>query len=381
MAWFFSVFLCLFTFFQTNAFAYPGNIGFGYSSCLTCHFQPAGGGPINPYARAVQATEFSGNLFKKSMGQLETFSEFPVKGFSEKLELQSSFRGLLLTRDLETPQPSSTWITMQADLAARVHLTPSFQAIGSIGYVPAVRKTPPSSTRFSDYVRSREHYLAFRPEKAWGFYAGFLDPVFGLRIPEHNSFIRSNLLLNINDQVHGVLAHHLRQNSDLYLHLFLGNLYQNARVRPVGFSSQVEFEVTDSVRLGSSVWWSKSDFRERQMVAGHVRAKIGKGSSILFQTTVFRQLLTLQNSELGMADFAQLRLLLSKGIFGLLTVEHWVPDLKTTPTHFFRLGPTLEYLPFPKLEIRADLLTSKAFDRMGSNPIDLSFQLQTHLWL
>lgn len=378
---FFQIFFCVFLFLARHANGYPSYIGYGYSSCLTCHVQPGGGGPINSYARAVQATEISGNLFNQSIQDLENFSEFPVRPFSEKLDFQTSFRGLWLARNIQSSDPSSNWITMQADLAARLHLTSQLQVVGSLGYVPPPRRGSSSSFDFKDTLISREHYVAYRPKRSIGFYAGFLDPVFGLRIPEHNSYIRASLLLNINDQVHGLLTHYSRKTADFYLHLFAGNLYQDSSIRPRGISSQVDFEISEAIRLGASVWWSKSDFRDRKMIAAHMKAKLAKGSSLLLQTSIFRQVLSLKEPEIGSADFAQIRILFRKGIFGLFTFEHFIPDFKINPTHFFRLGPTLEYLPFPKLEIRADFLASKSFDNIGENPIDINFQLQTHWWL
>lgn len=381
MLHFFCFILALFSIFSRAGFSYPSYIAYGYTACLTCHFQPGGGGPINSYARAVQATEISGNLFNQSILQLEKFSEFPVRSFSEKLEFQTSFRGLWLARNIQSSVPSSSWITMQADLAARLHLSSQLQLVGSLGYVPPPRRGSDSSFGFQEYLISREHYLAYRPNREIGIYIGFLDPVFGLRIPEHNSYIRASLLLNINDQVHGILTHYLGKTADFYLHLIAGNFYQDSAIRPRGISSQVDFEITEAIRLGASVWWSKSDFRERQMIAAHAKTKLATGSSLLLQTSFFRQFLSLRESEIGSADFAQIRLLLVKGLFGLFTFEHFIPDFKINPTHFFRLGPSLEYLPFPKLEIRADFLASKSLDNIGENPTDINFQLQTHWWL
>jgi len=367
--------------FPLKSYAYPGYIAYGYSSCLTCHFQPTGGGSINSYARAVQATEISGNLFNQSMENLERVSDFPFQSFSEKLDVQSSFRGLLLGRKITSSDRTFRWVTMQADLAARFQLSPQLQLIGSVGYVPLPASVAGNSDALPGELLSREHYLAYRPDKDWGMYAGFFDPVFGLRVPEHNAFIRANLLLNINDQTHGVLAHHSHTTGDFFLHLFSGNLYQHPSIRPRGFSSMVDFALGESARLGGSFWFSKSDFRERFMIAAHLRTKVATGSSLLLQTSLFRQRLRQQEVEIGTAEFAQLRLFLKKGVFTLITIEHFIPDFQFETTHLFRFGPTLEYLPFPKFELRGDFFASTFFNGRRSEPLNLNIQIQTHLWL
>ena len=64
-----SVFLILLTFlYSKNAKSYPNFIGHGYTSCINCHYNPFGGGPLTVYARAVAATTISSrNFYPDSM--------------------------------------------------------------------------------------------------------------------------------------------------------------------------------------------------------------------------------------------------------------------------------------------------------------------------
>ena len=39
--------------------AYPEFIGYGYGSCLTCHYNGAGGGPLSDYGRSLFAVEIA----------------------------------------------------------------------------------------------------------------------------------------------------------------------------------------------------------------------------------------------------------------------------------------------------------------------------------
>ena len=44
-------------FFGNNVQAYPDFIGYGYSSCMLCHYNGHGGGALSDYGRGVFASE------------------------------------------------------------------------------------------------------------------------------------------------------------------------------------------------------------------------------------------------------------------------------------------------------------------------------------
>ena len=60
------VFLCNLV--ALDVWAYPEFIGYGYSSCITCHYNGNCGGPLNDYGRALWSPEISSRLlYPKSM--------------------------------------------------------------------------------------------------------------------------------------------------------------------------------------------------------------------------------------------------------------------------------------------------------------------------
>src|SRR6185312_17179249 len=80
-----------------RAQAYPEFIAYGYSSCLTCHFNGNGGGPLNDYGRALWSAEIAGRAFtSKTEDQLGQSS-----GFFGSTELPYWIRPGLKMRDLE----------------------------------------------------------------------------------------------------------------------------------------------------------------------------------------------------------------------------------------------------------------------------------------
>ncbi len=368
-----------------RAVAYPAYIGTGYGSCLTCHYNPMGNGPINPYGRAVQATEMAGNLFGQDLESLSETSGFLYMTLPEWLNLQGSFRGLYVGRSLQST-PTRQWITMQAEASGTLIFSKQVMASGTMGYAPLPSSLTPAQSKELGKIISREHYVGVLPEKGWGFYAGLMDIAFGLRVPDHNAFIRSALLLNINDQTHGVLVHRDWEKGEVALHAFLGRLYDESNARQKGGSFVTEFEVAENFRLGGSVLFSASDFRRRQMLATHTRLQMGKGSSFLGEVGVFHQdLFTFDKSSKtstdGLFSFIQSRHLFLKGFYGLMTFETYIDSFKEGGNRIFRAGPSLEILPFPKLEVRLDFFGTQVMGLSSIEPSSYSAQVQTHVWL
>jgi len=189
------------------ALAYPNFIGFGYTSCLNCHYNPGGNGPLTDYGRALGATVIAAKPFfdkratDEQLGQQSGFlGTHPLPAW---ISLAADYRGLQIFDDIggsSAPAGSSRsrWIHMQAE-GSLVLKTLRDRLFGSatLGYVPVPRTVPPAERSLISTWISREHYVGFRPHKSFGVYAGFMDQTFGLRVPDHNAYIRSNLQLNV----------------------------------------------------------------------------------------------------------------------------------------------------------------------------------------
>ncbi|MBM4316319.1 MAG: hypothetical protein FJ116_02430 [Deltaproteobacteria bacterium] len=384
---FFLVALSLLLCWQKIGFGYPAYIGTGYSSCLTCHFNPMGNGPINTYGRAVQATEMSGNLFGQKLEQLAEGSGFlfGIGSLPEWLQLQGSYRGLYVGRSLQAT-PSTRYLVMQAEGSIAMTFGKKFRASASVGYVPLPPSLSESQAKQLGNTISREHYIGFLPEKGVGIYVGLMDTAFGLRVPDHNAFIRSVQLLNINDQTHGILFHRDWAKGEFAIHGFMGKLFQESNARQKGGSIFSEFEVLENFRAGASLLYTFSDFRKRQMFAGHGRLQMGKGSSLLAEIGIFNQELSSfdmssKTQNTGIFSFLQSRHLFVKGFYGLMTFENYIETFSQGGSRVYRAGPSLEYLPFPKIEIRVDFLGTQVMGLTSITPSSYTAQVQSHVWL
>ncbi|MBU6374477.1 MAG: hypothetical protein KGQ59_00620 [Bdellovibrionales bacterium] len=376
----------------TQARAFPQSIGLGYGACQTCHYHPAGGGALSDYGRALAATIFSARPFylkaeNQSSEEIdETLAQHsgflgrePLPGW---LRPNLTYRGMHYSQNLGSSNSISRWITMQADMGVTIK-SPKERliAVGRFGYIPAPSNVSQSQKKAAQSWISREHYLGVRASKHLGMYLGMMDTVFGLKVPDHTAYLRSKTLFNQNDQSHGLLMHYSTTESDLYLHVLTGNLYQSSDLRQKGVSISGEHEFTKTLRLGASGFVGSNNYRDRHLAATHLRWGFPGNSALLAQLGVIREDFISSAPAVGGYWFGQFFTELSRGLNLMMTTEAYTSDWTVKKTRLFRAGPSIQYLPMQRLELRFDILGthSRGDDLLSADTFTL--QSQVHLWL
>ena len=365
------------------SFGYPNFISYGYQSCMSCHYNPYGNGPLTDYGRAVATSEISSRYFvdeKVTDEELAKRSSFlghpnPIEWLRPSL----NYRGLSLTSNLSGTERSTRFVNMDLSmsLVAKLLSSDSLILVGQIAYAP----TPialAGSQNIKNY-RSREFYAGYRITKNFGVYGGLMDKVFGIRIPDHIAYSRTLTGLNQNDQTHGILFHFVNKSLELGIQPFIGNLVQNITLRQKGVTTQVEFTAADTTRLGMSYLKSESEFTAVQMAATHLRTGVGHANSILAEFgRVNRQLKTQQTTEVNDYAMTQSQLRITRGAWAILTLE----GKKSTsdPNHVAtRIAPGIQIFPRQNIEVRADAYITPNSTANNTPPqCDLAAQL--HLW-
>lgn len=374
--------------FSSQAFAYPNYVAYGYPSCGVCHYNPMGNGPLTDYGRALSASTLSDKLF---LGQKTDDELAEASGFlfgEDKLPtwLRPSFdfRGMVLVRNLQS-SPSTWMIPMQLDgnlvlkfLEDRLFFS------GTLGYVPPPSTLTPAEQAVTPVLISREHYAGYKLNKEISLLMGHMDPVFGLKTADHNAYIRSQLLLDQNDQTHGLVLHSASPNQEGAFHLMAGNLYQSAGVQLRGVSGLYEWQVDEKLRIGGSgaVRWNQ--FRAHQMFAVHAKWRMGAegengfvGEFALIRDAPYT---TTTPITMGQAFYAQFLHRLSRGLHFLPTLEYYSSAWEGA-TRFIRLGPGLLYSPFHRIELRVDFQVLQSIGISGSSPASANLLAQTHVYL
>ncbi len=359
------IFLALFM--PWSASAYPEFIGYKYASCLTCHFNGHGNGPLNDYGRALWAAEIGGRAFAfgrtdEELGQ--------ASGFLGSVQFPFWIRPGLKGRQLVMkPNPPSSGaytrnITMQADanLAIFFDRNQKYGFIGSIGYVPEPQRYAniQGGKKIEEMI-SREHYVrVLYGENLW-LYAGMLDKVYGIRHVNHTAFNRAKLGFGQNDQAHSFIAHYIQPKYEFTVDLFMGNLFQDAKLRQKGVSTLYEYEPAEAWRIGGSALYSFNDYIKNGRVGVFNRYGFGDGSALLGELGLIHDDPKVGDAKLGYYFYGQAIQKLYRGYHVFVVGQLYKDDMKAGRPDLLRTGAGLLIFPASRFEWRVELENGRQF--------------------
>jgi hypothetical protein len=323
-------------FFATaTAHAYPWMIRHGYTGCAPCHTDPSGGaGTLTEYGRAQSDLLLRMRYGKTSeTGEADRTSGFlgGVVSLPEQVRLGGDFREAFFSNQVEGAPILQKFLTMRADLYADVKVG-RFRAAGSIGYVPEGDLTASLTRGSTDNVVSREHWLGAEldDEGAWLLRAGRIALPYGLRMIEHNLWVRSLSRTDIDaTQQYGVALSFARDQ----LRGELMGIAGNFQVRPDdfrerGYSLYVEYAPLTTLAVGISSLFTRAT---RDIVYGVTDYRFANGPFFRYapvQDLVFLaeidsvyQSLTWNGHRGGFAAFAQADYEPTQGFHLMLTGE------------------------------------------------------------
>jgi hypothetical protein len=185
----------------------------------------------------------------------------------EWLNLALSFRGgALLTQAGGTTAVRP--VQMASDLRAQVSHGP-LQAVGTLGF--AIKRALPASltSRESNNLVAREYWVGYSsPERSLLVRAGRMNLPFGLRNPEHTSWVRQTTRTDTNDnQQHGVALAYTGARLRGELMAIAGNFQIHPDMyRERGYVGFLEWSPTPqaTVGLSSLTTWARYDLVSRE---------------------------------------------------------------------------------------------------------------------
>lgn len=372
--------------FSSSSFAYPDFISYGYKSCLTCHYNGQGNGPLNDYGRALFASEFTAQTFtSKTEDQLADQS-----GFLGSTELPwwfragIKYRGLHYRTDVGSPKSLDRWIDMQGDLDLILNFDKKSDLlfVYQFGYMPTPRRFQSSNEPKPANWASRNHYLRWKMQKGLMLYAGLFDKIFGIRHADHTAFNRSTLGLGQGDQSHGLALQYSGDTYDISGGFFVGNLSQDKELRQVGASLMGEYYLDKTYTLGTSFLQSQSDYKTENRIAVHSRLGFAKGKSFMFEVGLFDNAskTSVEKSNKGYYTFLQGLVGLEKGYNFLTTFQTYKPDRDSTAgneTNKLSLGFLL--FPWQRTEMRFELVNVRTVAAQNTSPDQWNLQNQVHI--
>lgn len=368
------------------SWAYPQFIGYKYSSCLTCHYNGNGSGPLNDYGRALWSAEIAGKLFRGKTSDEDLANS---SGFLGSVQLPwwirpgIKARQLYLVRNLGDENSTNDSITMQADanVALFFDRDQKYTFVGSIGYLPESLRQSRSGEQF-DTTISREHYFRWQKSENLWLYFGMMDKAYGIRHVNHSAYSRARTGIAQNDQTHGIMGHYVTPNWEWSVHGFMGNLSQDSNIRQVGGSTLFEYEIRSAWRIGFSALNSSSDESGRTLYAIHSRYGFGYGSAILFELGNIQNSPKNAESTNGYYLYSEAIQKITRGYHMFVTAQSHKKNMVASEVDEMKLALGMLLFPMARTEFRFDLENVRSFSSNASvSPDSWNLMLQAHISL
>ena len=368
------------------AAAYPEFIGYKYSSCITCHYNGQGNGPLNDYGRALWASEIAGRALSGGRTD-EQLGE--SSGFLGKTELPWWIRPGLKARNLAyqtSPggQGSETrTILMQAEVNAAIFFDrdQKYAIVGSYGHAPVPRRLEDSDEDVDEWI-SREHYLRIQKSDSLWFFLGLMDKAYGTRIVNHTAYSRLRTGLAQNDQTHGLMTQYIQPGWEWPGHLFGGNLFQDADLRQKGVSTIFDYDIAEAYRVGVSALYSFNEYVANQRFGVHARRGLGHGNSLLGEIGLINNDPEVGDSALGYYVFSEAMQRVGRGYHVFISGQAYKDKLERGRPETLKMSFGLLAFPMQRFEFRVEAENIRQYNTSADvNEEGWSLLGQVHLSL
>ncbi len=167
-----------------KVYAFPDTIRHGYTSCSTCHVSPAGGGLLSHYGRSLSNELMSTWATKDEELPLHGLVKIP-ESVMEKFFVGGDVRYLSRKVDSANSKVNEGFL-MQAQLRLGLVLE-KLKFLITIGKL--------ENPRASSQVKTvgTEYYTLWSIKEDLHLRFGRFEPVFGLRMPDHNLWVKSEI--------------------------------------------------------------------------------------------------------------------------------------------------------------------------------------------
>jgi len=365
-----------------QAQAYPDFIGYGYSSCITCHYNGHGGGALNDYGRALYATEITArDIFPKKMEEEEIAAQSGFLGSKQLpwwIRPGIKYRGLWMKMDPGSKSSMEKYINMQNDVNLTLFADKKqrLTLVSTISYTGLEAYYGKTNTWFA-----KEYYLRWKQNNNLWIYLGQLDKVFGIRNVDHTAVNRKAITLGQFDQSQGLVAHFTYPDWDIALNAFFGNSAQEDNEKQKGFSIAGEYQVYEKFKVGGSVLSSESDIAKWNLLAFTTRMGLSKGSAIMAEAGFKEKTDKLANTDAQLGTYALIETLVNirRGYNILSVIEHSKTDINKSSPETMRWSLGALFFPLPRLEFRTMVTNAKTYMDTAGAPDAWMLQGQVHV--
>jgi hypothetical protein len=378
----------VFCLFGSQAWSYANFIGYGYTTCMTCHYNPHGGGQLNDYGRALFATEIAARPFfnkKASDEDLGKHSSFLFQEPTPRFFHPSfKYRELYLTTSPGGTNSYKRYV-MQADAGAALHFDENdkYIFVGSVGYTRLPLNQDIKENDWNYHLLSHEHYLRVQLTDTQFVSAGLIDIAYGLRLVDHTAVNRQGIGLDENDQVHGILYNYLPEKWNIGVHAFVGNQMRDQISRITGASATAEYEIREKLTIGASALMGSTDVQKQTLTAIHSRIGVGKGSALMTEWGLNRVEPKTAGADTTTSLYGIVvgTMRLVRGLDFETQLEMLKGSLQEASTEAYRYSMGFIYYPFQRVELRFSGVDSRSLAPTEVRGDAWAVQSQLHLAL
>lgn len=354
---------------STAAGAYPSMIRHGYTQCGSCHTDPSGGTLLNEYGRAQSELLLSSRWGARDDDEPSSRSKFLFGAVPTPANtvLGGWLRNGYIWNVADGKLVDHRALQMRGDLAADVRLG-ALRASGQLGYAGSGAAL--ATIKRDASVVSREHWIGLSFASEAGLVrAGRLNLPFGLRNPEHTSFVRSATQTDFNqDQQYGAAIAFAGESWRAEGMAILGNYsLQPDAFRERGFAAQLEAALSPAVALGLSALLTRAEAALdggvptlRQAYAITARVAPWKPLVVLAELDALVASKLGNSVRAGQAGWIQADVEILRGFHVLSALE----DLRPATGGSTQVGAWggLQWFVIPHLDMRADWVRRSSVD-------------------
>jgi len=269
-------FLILLTCFPRQVLALPNMIRLGYPTCVSCHFNPQGGGMLNEYGKGIdEAQSLRGGEYQPNPNKF-------VKAISWGGRIDQDMKGVLsLQLSHTTGGPTTAIDRYRLSYRNVTRLAKSVRVSAVIdGETESANRKPtdydPVNPSRSFAVRSA--LVEFLPKEGIDLVAGLDALPTGLNIPDQTTFIKARNRLSYYDTHPMTKAFFWGKRWQVIPYVFSPNINASAGARENGGGMLAEYDLLGQGRtvVGISELRGSDSRGHRNVASAYARLGFGK---------------------------------------------------------------------------------------------------------
>ncbi len=315
--------------------AFPDTARHGYVNCSTCHVSPSGGGLLNNYGRSLSRELMSTWGYKDEELPLHGIISIPDK-FIQNFAIGGDSR--YISRRQRTPtRNTDEGFLMQAQLRAAL-LFEKFKFVAAIGRIENPRKSQ------KVVLDTPEYYGLWTPKEEVHLRLGRFQPTYGLRLPDHGLWIRSETSFGpwIERDTAEVLIE--GESTTVSLSGFQSTAATDITRQATGYTGSIYQTIGEKNRFGLSAMTSEGQGIRTKLLSAHAIVPFSEKFYGLTEFTRISELDSLHD-----VGFARLGYEIFKGFTPIIQGQI-KNDRVTSSRNESKTGGGLIWLPRPHIE-------------------------------